>query len=68
VLEFGFVKPKEKNMKDDYSTVFRNLKADRTTGRYSPPRRVIPDPAWMMWTGGIAMGIVLAVLLFWGIP
>lgn len=55
-------------MKDDYSTVFRNLKADRTTGRYSPPRRVIPDPAWMMWTGGIAMGIVLAVLLFWGIP
>lgn len=53
--------------KDDYSTVFRNVRTDRTTGRYTPMRNNIPDPWWLAWVGGIVMGCVLALLLYWGV-
>lgn len=46
--------------KDDYSTVFRNLRADRTTGRY--PK--MAEPKWFPWAGGIVFGIAGAVVLY----
>lgn len=47
-------------MKDDYSAVFRNLRTDRTTGRYAP----ITEPKWMAVVGGIFLGIVGAFVLY----
>lgn len=36
------------------------------TGRWSPIHE-IPEPQCMAWVGGIAMGLVFALLLFWGV-
>lgn len=52
-------------MKDDYSTVFRNIRSARRfdTGEY----RKYKEPKWMPFIGGAAMGFLIAVLLFLGI-
>lgn len=41
-------------MKDDYSAVFRNLRTERTTGRYAK----INEPVWLPIIGGIFFGVV----------
>lgn len=33
------------------------------TGRWSPIHDE-PEPAWVQWVGGVAAGVVLAVMLF----
>lgn len=47
-------------MKDDYSAVFRNLRAERTTGRYTR----INEPILLPVIGGILAGIVGAFVLY----
>lgn len=51
---------------DPYSG--RQIRFERTdpTGRWSPLYE-IPEPQCMAWAGGIAMGLVFALLLFWGV-
>lgn len=48
---------------DEYKAVFRNLRTERTTERYAP----IHDPWWLAWVGGIVMGCVLALMMYWGV-
>lgn len=50
-------------MKDNYDSVFRNLKAPRMTGRY-PSYKPVEEPWWYAIIGGAVMGIVLAVMVW----
>jgi hypothetical protein len=43
------------------------------TGRWSPIHEwsntytPIPEPKWMAWIGGVVMGCMFALMIFWGI-
>lgn len=52
-------------MKDDYSSIFRNIKTARKDPTESyRSHRPIPEPWWVAILGGAAMGVALA-FLFW---
>lgn len=47
-------------MKDDYTAVFRNLKADRTTGHHKPYH----EPWLVSASGGILLGFAFFFMLY----
>ena len=51
-------------MRQDYSGVFRNLRATR---RFSDDYSQYREPAWLPWIGGFAAGLIFAGLIFWGV-
>lgn len=49
-------------MKDDYTSVFRNL---RTARRFDTSEyRTSQEPGWLPWVGGFVAGVVFAVMLW----
>ncbi len=54
-------------MRDDYSSVFRNIRTERTTGRYPRIQEPQYEKWWVSILGGAVMGLVLAIMVYWGL-